>query len=115
VPPFWIVNAPVAETPTVRSDDCAPAAPITVALGVTVSILALLALVGTPPDQLPALNQSLEAAPVQSTERDGIVDPSIIPRARDVAETPFRNCRASEFAIGTNRFHFREPTWGDSI
>ena len=89
VPPFWIVSAPVPETPTLRSVDRAPAAPTTVALGVTVSILALVALVGTPPDQLPALNQSLEAAPVQSTAHDGIVNARTIPSATDVAERPF--------------------------
>jgi len=43
-------------------------------LGVTVSIVVLVELVGTPVDQLPALNQSVEAAPVQlSTARDGVV------------------------------------------
>ena len=90
VPPFWIVNAPVAETPTLRPVDCAPAAPTTVALGVTVSILVLVVLSGTMADQLPTLNQSVEAEPFQnSTARDGVVDASTIPSATDV---PVRLC-----------------------
>src|SRR5665213_1809224 len=73
VPPFWMVNAPVPKTPTRRPVDCAPGAPITVALGATVSICVLVASVGTPADQLLALNQSLEAVPVHcASARDGI-------------------------------------------
>ena len=90
VPPVWMVNAPVAETPTLRPVDCAPAAPTTVALGVTVSILVLVVLFGTVADQLPTLNQSVEAEPFQnSTARDGVVDASTIPSATDV---PVRLC-----------------------
>src|SRR2546425_8408141 len=90
VPPFWIVNAPAAETPTLRPVDCAPAAPTTVALGVTVSILVLVVLSGTMADQLPTLNQLVEADPFQnSAARDGIVDASTIPSATDV---PVRPC-----------------------
>jgi hypothetical protein len=86
VPPLWIVSAPVAETPTLRPVDCAPAAPITVALGVTVSILVLVVLSGTMTAQLPTVNQLVEAEPFQnSTAHDGIVDARIIPNATDVA------------------------------
>ncbi|MEP6839955.1 MAG: hypothetical protein ABJA75_17995 [Bradyrhizobium sp.] len=80
VPPFWIVNVPEQETPTLRPVDSAPAAPITVALGVTVSILVLVELVGTAANQLAASNQSVEAAPDQnSTARDGVAVAQIAP------------------------------------
>jgi hypothetical protein len=86
VPPLWIVSAPVAETPTLRPVDCAPAAPTTVALGVTVSILVLVVLSGTMTDQLPTANQLVEAEPFQnSTAHDGIVDARTIPSATVVA------------------------------
>src|SRR5262245_16309273 len=64
-PPFWIVSVPVPELPTKRFCTCAPGAPTTVALGVIVSIFASIARVGSPADQLPALNQSVEMVPVQ--------------------------------------------------
>jgi hypothetical protein len=55
-------------------------------LGVTVSILVLVVLSGTTAVQLPTLNQSVEAEPVQnSTAHDGVVDARIIPSATDVA------------------------------
>src|SRR5262249_19048811 len=68
VPPPWMVTVPVARSPTVRMCACAPAAPITVALGVTVSTVAfeVMAFVGPPAVQLPALNQSVEVVPVQA-------------------------------------------------
>src|SRR4051794_3731606 len=89
VPPLWIVSAPVLEAPTLRPVDCAPAAPITAALGVTVSILVLVELVGTPADQLPALNQSVEAAPVHcSMARDGVVVAKATPSAPTHAVRP---------------------------
>ena len=89
VPPVWIVNAAVPETPILRPVACAPAVPTTVALGATVSILVLVALVGTPADQLPALNQSVEVAPVQASKaRDGVVVTMTIPSAMDVAVRP---------------------------
>ena len=86
VPPAWMVNVPVAEAPTLRLTACAPAVPTTVALGVMVSIVALVPLVGTPPDQLPALNQLFEVVPVQSTAREGVVVAATSPSATtDVA------------------------------
>jgi hypothetical protein len=91
VPPFWIVNAPVVETPTLRPVDCAPAAPTTVALGVTVSILVLVVLSGTMTAQLPTLNQSVEAEPFQnSTARDGVVAKTTPSATTDVAQRPRR-------------------------
>lgn len=65
VPPFAIVSAPMAELPTVNWA-VAPAVPpdITVGLGVTVSMFAFVAPVGTPALQLPGVNQS-EVAPIQ--------------------------------------------------
>ncbi|MCS3930540.1 hypothetical protein M2175_005571 [Bradyrhizobium elkanii] len=72
LPPLWIVSVPVPEMPTKTVFACAPAAPTTVALGATVSIFTSTALVGTPADQLPAVNQSVEVAPVQSVARDGV-------------------------------------------
>jgi len=57
-PPLWIVSMPLAETPTVRLFAAAPAAPTTVAWGVTVSMDTLSALVGTAlRDQLPATSR----------------------------------------------------------
>ncbi|MEO8320620.1 MAG: hypothetical protein ABI561_20105, partial [Bradyrhizobium sp.] len=101
VPPFWIVNVPVPETPTRRPVDCAPAVPITVALGVTVSILVLVVLSGTAATQLPASNQSVEAAPDQnSTARAGVAVAEIAPNARtDVALRPRRKRQAEQFAM----------------
>src|SRR5881396_3110309 len=97
VPPFWIVNAPVPKTPTLRPVACAPAAPTTVALGVTVSILVLVELVGTPADQLPALNQSAEAAPVHcSRARDGVVVAKTTPSAATNAALRRRRDRQIE-------------------
>jgi len=50
----------------------------------------LVVLSGTMADQLPTLNQSVEAEPFQnSTARDGVVDASTIPSATDV---PVRLC-----------------------
>ena len=91
VPPFWIVNAPVPKTATRRPVDCAPGTPITVAFGVTVSMTVLVALVGTPADQLLALNQSLEAVPVHCA-RAGMAVAETSPSAMtDDAMRPRRN------------------------
>ena len=65
VPPFWIVSMPATFWPTVRFWAVAPAAPTTVAFGVTVLIIASLAAVGTPALQLPGVNQLEELVPVQ--------------------------------------------------
>jgi hypothetical protein len=60
-------------------------------LGVTVSILVLAVLVGTATVQLPALNQSVEAAPVQnSTALDGVIVKTRLIGTRDVAQQPGR-------------------------
>src|SRR4051794_7234772 len=89
VPPLWIIIAPVLEAPTLRPVDRAPAAPTTAGLGVTVSILVLVELVGTPADQLPALNQSVETAPVHcSRARDGVVVAKTTPSATTDAAKP---------------------------
>jgi len=40
-----------------------------------VSIVASAPLAGTPPDQFPALNQSVEVEPVQSVAKDGLASP----------------------------------------
>ena len=66
VPPFWIVSIPVPFWPTDRFRAVAPGIATTVEFGVTVSMFALVATVGTPAFQLPAVNQSEETAPVQS-------------------------------------------------
>ena len=67
---------------------CAPAAPTTVALGATVAIRMSTALVGTPADQLPAVNQSVEVAPVQSVARDGVDVARTSPSATVEPESP---------------------------
>ena len=66
VPPFWIVSTPVPVWPTDRFRAVAPGIATSVEFGVTVSTFALVATVGTPAFQLPAVNQSEETAPVQS-------------------------------------------------
>src|SRR5436853_532704 len=66
VPPFWTLSEPVPDAPMLKILACAPAAPTTVAFGVTVLMDTSSPLVGTPVDQFPALNQSDEVTPVQS-------------------------------------------------
>jgi len=85
VPPFWIVSIPVPKSPTVR---LFVVAPTTVAWGLTVSIVTLSVLVGTAAgDQLPAVNQSVEAAPVQvSSARAGVTNGVIVASASAKAE-----------------------------
>jgi len=117
VPPFWIVNAPAAETPTLRPVDRAPAAPTTVALGVTVSILVLVVLFGTMTDQLPTVNQSVEAEPFQnSTARDGVVVANTAPSATtDVAQRPRRR-QTEKLAMRPRYSSFAAaPTQYDSL
>jgi hypothetical protein len=58
---------------------------------VTVSILVLSVLVGTATVQLPALNQSVETAPVQnSAALDGVIVKTRLSGASDVAQLPGR-------------------------
>jgi len=77
---------------------------------VTVSILVLVVLSGTMADQLPAVNQLVEAEPFQnSTAPDGVVDARTIPSATDVAVRLCRNCQAEEFAMRALRFHYGNP------
>ena len=65
VPPFWTTSVPIPFWPTPRFRAVAPALVTAVEFGVTVSMFALVAAVGTPAFQLPAVNQSEETAPVQ--------------------------------------------------
>ena len=65
-PRSWMVRLPAPTRP--RTTDCAAAAPVfptTVEFGVRVLMIALAPKVGTPPLQLPALNQLLSIVPVQ--------------------------------------------------
>src|SRR5881227_1369311 len=55
VPPFWTLSEPVPDAPMLKILACAPAAPTTVAFGITVLMDTSSPLVGTPVDQFPAL------------------------------------------------------------
>jgi hypothetical protein len=117
VPPFWIVKAPVLATPTLRPVACAPAAPTTVALGVTVSILVLSVLVGTPVDQLLALNQSPELAPIHNwLAFDGTVVANTAPSGTTDAAQQYR-CRQTEKLAMRPRYSSfaAAPTQYDSL
>jgi len=95
----------------------APAAPTTVALGVTVSILVLVELVGTIADQLPTLNQSVEAEPFQnSTARDGVIVAKTAPSATtDVGLRRRRQRQSREVAMCPRCGSIAAtPTQGDS-
>jgi hypothetical protein len=65
VPPSRMVRLPTpTRVPTLRLCAVAPGAATTVGFGVTVLMVALVP-AGTPAVQLPAVNQSLDIAPVQ--------------------------------------------------
>ncbi len=73
--------------PTETVFPVAPAAPTTAGFGLLVPIYTSLVLVGTPADQLPAVNQSVEAVPVQVVcAWDGIVaasqESAVLPSSR---------------------------------
>jgi hypothetical protein len=71
VPPFWMVSIPVPVWPTTSDAAVAPGPPITVGLGATVSMVAVLSgeLGTVPPLQLAPVNQSVDVAPVQFCAR----------------------------------------------
>src|SRR4051812_11552375 len=84
VPLPWMVRLPLALEPTSTPWAAAPGAPMMVGLGLMVLILASTAPFGTPPIQFPAVNQSLEAAPVQSAADDSVVMPTRPSATREV-------------------------------
>jgi len=67
---------------------------------VIASMIVLVELVGTLADQLPALNQSVEAAPIHwSAARDGVVVAETTSNATtDIALRPRRNRQAKKLA-----------------
>jgi hypothetical protein len=65
VPPFWTTSIPIPLWATERFRALAPALVTVVEFGVTASMFALVAAVGTPALQLKAANQSEETAPIQ--------------------------------------------------